>query len=185
MARLSRLLFPVFPGNGLFHVYGPGARAGGADISGLAGGSLLASGFDHLELSTLQGRVDVNVILEEWDLAPAEASCGGWEETASTTVFLRGQVIVSGNIPGRSVRHQLLGGSGPYRAEVYARQRRAVAERYDQLLHRYRDPHSVEFRIAEQGLRGREEFLIRLWPAVAHDGPHPAGDVRFPTAVSG
>nr|WP_221308481.1 hypothetical protein [Nocardiopsis mwathae] len=179
------MLFPVFPGNGLFHVYGPGAPAGGADISGLSGGSLLVGGFDHLELSTLQGRVDVNVALEEWDIAPPDAACDGWEETASATVFLRGQVIVSGDIPGRSVRHRLFGGSGPYRADVHARQRRAVAERYDQLLQRYRDPHSAEFRIAEQGLRGREEFLIRLWPTAARGGWTRAAGVRFPTAVSG
>ncbi|MFC3996649.1 hypothetical protein ACFOVU_12040 [Nocardiopsis sediminis] len=151
----------------------------------MCGGSLLANGFAHLELSTLQGRVDVSVVLEEWDAAPPDAEGASWEEHASAQVFLRGYVVVSGGVPGAAVGLRLACGTGPYRAGVHARRRHAVAERYDLLLRRYRDPHSEAFRAAEQCLRGQEEFLIRLWPAAVRRASASEHEVRYPTAVSG
>jgi hypothetical protein len=184
VARLTRLLFPVFPGGGSFRVQGPGARANGAPPP--SGGLLLTCGGEHLELGTLQGRVDVTVALEEWDSAPPEGEADRWEEAASARVFLRGYVAVSGGTPGAARHVRLACGSGAYLVRVYARRRRAVAERYDQLLRRYRDARSAEFRVAEQRLCGQEEFLIRLWPAAARQQRTPGRDsVRYPTAVSG
>lgn len=141
-------------------------------------------------MSTLQGKVDVTVVLEEWDgdpdAGPPPADEGPWEETAAATVFLRGYVTVGTDASGRAMGTRLAGGTGRYRVEVGARHRHAVAERYDRLLQRYRDLHSEEFRVAEQDLRGLEEFLIRLWPMAAADGDPPhGGGVSYPTAVSG
>ncbi|MFC4563911.1 hypothetical protein ACFO4E_18785 [Nocardiopsis mangrovi] len=183
MARLNRLRFPVFPGGGSFRVHALGDRPRGD--TPMRGGSLLANGFGHMELSTLQGRVDVSVVLEEWDTAPPDSDGSSWEEHASAQVFLRGYVVVSGGIPGAAVRLRLACGTGPYRARVHARRRHAVAERYDRLLRRYRDPKSEAFRVAEQCLRGQEEFLIRLWPDAARRPSAAEREVRYPTAVSG
>ncbi|MGI5122565.1 hypothetical protein ACQEU5_23915 [Marinactinospora thermotolerans] len=187
MKRLSRVCFPVFPEDGVLRLHGPGPRPR-AGVAPRLPGALLVHDSDHLELSTLQGRVEVTVTLEEWDGAPVPgdpgADEGHWEEAAATTVFLRGYVGVGCDVSGRALGAWLSGGSRRYHADIRARRRHAVAERYDRLLRLYRDPQCAEFRLAEDGLRGQEEFLVRLWPAVEAPSSVEHG-VRYPTAVSG
>ncbi|MBB4932045.1 hypothetical protein F4561_002865 [Lipingzhangella halophila] len=186
MVRFIRRAFPVFPEYGRFRLAGPGARQENTDIAELLGGSLLASGYDHIELSTLQGRVDVSVVLEEWDAEPPDPENPGWEEAAAATVFLRGFVTVGGGVPGYAVNLRLRSGARLYRADVHAWRRRAVAQRYDQLLRSYGDPHSARFRAAEKQLRGQEEFLIRLRPTASDDGTSPrGGNLCSPETVAG
>ncbi|WP_147280081.1 hypothetical protein [Marinitenerispora sediminis] len=187
MQRLTRIRFLVFPDNGLFRVHGLGARFDRGAAPGLAGGSLLACGPEHLELSTLQGRIEVSVVLEEWDQLPGPDADTGpeavpWEEAGTATVFLRGYVSVGTDTSGRTLGVRLAGGTGGYHVEVRARRRHAVAARYDHLLQHYRDHGSAEFRRAAESLRGQEEFLLRLSPAGRTSGNDP---VRYPTVVSG
>lgn len=175
MARLLRRSFPVFPQYGLLRLLGPGACPTTATTAAQLDGALLSGGDDHIELSTLQGRIDVRVILEEWNAAPPPPRNTGWEEDASTTVFLREYVTVGGGAPGYTVSLRLRGGARLYRADVHAWGRHEVAQRYDQLLRWYDDPQSVSFRAEERRLCGREEFLIRLRPATSTDATGAAG----------
>ncbi|MUL43367.1 hypothetical protein FZ103_19710 [Streptomonospora sp. PA3] len=161
MPCLSRLRAPVLPRGGSFRVHGLCAHA---DAAVFADGSLLSCGYDHIELSTLQGRVDVDVTVEEWDRTPPPSGAAEWEETAAALVYLRGYVAIGGDARARSAGLlRLAGGVGRYRAEVRARMRHEVARCCDRLLHR--DAAGAEFRRAAEGLRGREAFLILLWPA--------------------
>lgn len=192
MARLSRSLFPVLPEDGVFRIYGQGARPDEPSTPALPGGELLACGVDHMELRTLQGRVPVGVTVEEWDGPPrsevpdAEES-GPWEERALGSLLLRGQIAVRGGVNGTPVRIRLAGGSGRYAAEVRARHRRSVAEDCVRLLRRHPDPRCEGFLAAARMLGGREAFLIRLWPlsATSDQRSSRAVAVRYPTVVSG
>ncbi|MDA2805005.1 hypothetical protein [Nocardiopsis suaedae] len=201
MARLSRSLFPVLPEDGVFRIYGQGARPDPSGTPAPPGGELLACGVDHMELRTLQGRVPVGVTVEEWDgpprsdapgaegpEAPEDAEEGGpWEERALGSLLLHGQISVRGGVNGSAVRIRLAGGSGRYAAEVRARHRRAVAEDCVRLLRRHPDPRCEGFLRAARMLGGREAFLIRLWPlsAAADQRSSRAVAVRYPTVVSG
>lgn len=189
MARLSRSLFPVLPEDGVFRIYGRGARPDGPGAPAPPGGELFACGVDHMELRTLQGRVPVGVTVEEWDGPPVPQAeeADAWEERALGSLVLRGQVAVRGGMTRSPVRIRLAGGARRYAAEVRARHRREVAEDCVRLLRRHPDPRCEGFQAAARMLGGREAFLIRLWPVAAapEQRPSPAAAVRYPTVVSG
>ena len=161
MPCVGRLRVAVLPRGGSFRVHG---LSGHPEAAVFAAGSLLSGGYDYIELSTLQGRVDVSVVLEEWD-GPPPVQPQEWDETASALVYLRGYVAVGGDAAGRGGGLRLAGGVGGYRADVRAHERHAVARACDRIMHRFPDSHGPEFRAAEDELRGREAFLVRVWPA--------------------
>lgn len=163
MGRLRRIPLAIVPDNGLFRIRGP-APPRDASPPAADGGVLLEHSSGHMTLRTLQGRIEVRVVLEEWDRQPPPRTAGTWEEDATADMLLPGQAVVDTDTARMPLAVRLLGGSRLYRAHVRAGQRHAVAASYDHLLRSCGPDHAGALRLARERLRGQERFLIQLWP---------------------
>ncbi|QVQ52945.1 hypothetical protein J4H86_03775 [Spiractinospora alimapuensis] len=161
MVRLRRIPLTVVPEHGLLRLRGPLAPGGGV-VNGSGGDVLLECGADHVSMRTLQGRIEVGVVVEEWDVPPPDSSPGEESEDATADVLLPGHAVLDTGFARRLWAGPLLGGAGTYRIHVRADGRHSVAAGYDRLL-RDAGEHSEALRRAHEHLRGRERFLIRIW----------------------
>lgn len=126
-------------------------------------GVLVSMNREQLWVGSLQEHVEVRLVLEEWDDAPAV--CGdGWDEEAKGKLYLRGLLSVDMGSAGRAVGGlRLAGGVGDYSVRVYARNREQVVRLYHELFDRYGDPLGDEFQRARKDLECLEQYLIQMW----------------------
>lgn len=161
MVRLRRIPLTVVPEHGLLRLRGP-ATPDGRVVNVSGGDVLLECGANHVSMRTLQGRIEVGVVVEEWDVPPPDTLPSTQSEDATADVRLPGQAVLDTGFARRLWAGPLLGGSGTYRIHVRADGRHAVAAGYDRLL-RDAGEHSEALQRAHEHLRGRERFLIRIW----------------------
>jgi len=161
--RLLQLVIPVTPERRMFRIHDPSVDpdAPGGPLPPV--GALISTNREQLWVGSLQEDIDVRLVLEEWDEAPAP--CGdAWDEEAKGSIYLRGQLSISMGLAGSAVRGlRLAGGVGDYSVRVYAGNRDQVTRRYAQLFDRHRNPLSDEFQQEKKTLEGLERYLVQLW----------------------
>ncbi len=162
-SRLLRLDIPVFPDHRMFRIHDAGVDpdAPGGPLPPV--GALVSLNREQLWVGSLQEHVEVRLVLEEWQGAPAP--CGdGWDEEAKGRLYLRGLLSVDMGSAGPAVAGmRLAGGVGDYSVRVYARNREQVLRLYHELFERYGDPLGDEFQRARKDLENLEQYLIQMW----------------------
>jgi hypothetical protein len=161
--RLLRLDIPVFPDRRMFRIHDAGVDpdAPGGPLPPV--GALVSLNREQLWVGSLQEHVEVRLVLEEWQGAPAP--CGdGWDEEARGRLYLRGLLSVDMGSAGPAITGlRLASGVGDYAVRVYARNREQVVQLYHELFDRYGDPLSDEFQRARKDLENLEQYLIQMW----------------------
>lgn len=161
--RLLRLEIPVFPDRRSFWLQDPTADPNALGSLLPPVDALVSVNREQMCVGSLQENVAVAVTLEEWDSAPPPFG-DEWEDEAKAVLYLRGALTLDMGAAGRAVDTlKLAGGVGDYVVRVYARNRREVARRYDELFRRGLDPLGDEFGHARRALEGQEEYLVQLW----------------------
>lgn len=161
--RLVRLEMPVLPARKMFRLHDatvdPDAPGGPLPPVG----ALISASREQIWVGSLQEQISARLTLEEWNGAP-QSYGEGWEDEAKAVLYLRGAVSIDMGPAGRAVeRLRLAGGVGDYVVRVFARNRREVIRRYEELFERGVDPLGDGFQRARAALDGVEQYLLQLW----------------------
>src|SRR5260370_1508106 len=117
--RLLQLVIPVTPERRMFRIHDPSVDPDtpGGPLPPV--GALISTNREQLWVGSLQEDIDVRLVVEEWDEAPAP--CGdAWDEEAKGAIYLRGQLSISMGLAGTAGRGlRLAGGVVDYSVRVY------------------------------------------------------------------
>ncbi|MDR0341867.1 MAG: hypothetical protein LBI49_01930 [Nocardiopsaceae bacterium] len=161
--RLVRLEMPVLPARKMFRLHDATVDPDGPGGPIPPVGALISASREQIWVGSLQEQITARLTLEEWNGAP-QSYGDGWDDEAKAVLYLRGAVSIDMGPAGRAVeRLKLAGGVGDYVVRVFARNRREVIRRYEELFERGVDPLSDEFQPARAALEGVEQYLLQLW----------------------